>query len=634
MTLSQNVESELKGTPISVRRSCSSVQLISLIRFIELLNSLLPITAAAWDMGDTVTCTPLTRVSVLTEVTNWAGNSNSSCVFWMNGLAGTGKSTIARTVCRHLEKSEGRLGASFFVSRQDQARRDASNIVRTIAHQLALHQRLFGEALCSQLRDRPLSTPRSLEKQISDFIVHPAAALPMSDQAPLLVVIDALDECLWDNRGPGGNLVPLLVRGLLTLSGRLKLFLTSRAESAIERMFDQLTTTDAHIVVKLHELDKSMVQADIMTYLRDSFEKLRATMPRRLELSHWPSSDNLEQLVRQSGVLFIYASTVVRFVGSRHHSPRNRLAQVLGQQRVGPLTDTYKLLDDLYLQVLEEAVGIRTRDATEKHRPDEVDMLCRRMKAVVAVIVLAQVPLQVDAVATLSGIEFDDALLAMESISALLLLEDEEPVHVFHPSFPEFILDPDRCCDPRLSVEPDVQHSSLALRCLVVMNESLCYNICDLPDPDVANSDVVDLGTRLSAHVSDAVRYACCHWIFHVGKARSASSQLREELASFCRRHLFHWLEVLSLLRFWSSTESGVLGVIAWCDVRSIVSLHRYATDRVYYCRSLRSTPVAFVLPNFYKTRCGSSSCTAFRYDPTPSISITVFWSRCRHARY
>jgi hypothetical protein len=564
----QNVESELKGTPTSVRRSCCPVQLVSLTWFTELLNSLEPVTAAAWDMGDVITCTPLTRVSVLTDASNWASRLDGSCVFWMNGLAGTGKSTIARTLCRHLEKSEGRLGASFFVSRQDQNRRNASNIVRTIAHQLAVHQRLFGEALCAQLRDRPLSTPRSLEKQITDFIVHPAAALPLGNQAPLVIVIDALDECHWDSQGPAGSLVPLLVRGLLTLSGRLKLFLTSRAESAIERMFNQLATTDAHIVVKLHELDKSMVQADIMTYLRDSFARIRAKMPSMLDLCDWPSSTDLERLAQLSGVLFVFASTVVRYVDSRRYGPRDRLAQVLEERKIGP-TATYKYLDALYMQVLEEAAGIRARSAEEQQdEPDDVDAECERVKAIVAVIVLAQIPLQATAVATLSGVNRDDALITMASLSALVLLEDGEPVRVFHPSFPDFVLSPQRCQESRLLVEPNDDHRSLAVRCLCVMNECLHYNICNLSDPDVANADVMDLETRLSAYVSDALRYACRYWMVHLVKAGSASSQLREELAIFCRKHIFHWLEVLSLMRSWSPIESEMLGVITWCEVR------------------------------------------------------------------
>jgi hypothetical protein len=489
-------------------------------------------------------------------------------VFWMNGLAGTGKSTIARTLCRHLEARK-QLAANFFVNRQDQARRGEENIVRTIAHQLAFFDHSFGDALCAQLRDLPMSASRSLSKQITDFIIGPAAALSTSDQSPLVIVIDALDECNLDARErPAGDLVLLLVRGLLTLSGRLKLFLTSRAEPAIQQMFDQLSTSRAHTVVELHELDKSIVQADVTTFLRQSFDQMRLEMP-KLDLSHWPSSDDLEELVQLSGVLFVYASTVVRYVGSRRYGPRDRLAQVLGQQRIKPLTAPYKLLDSLYMQVLEEAAGLRTRSHVESgYDLNEVDAFCQRVKAVLAVIVLARVPLQAGAVAVLSGVENDDASLTIDHLSALLLVKDGEPVRIFHPSFPDFVLDPSRCYDSRLVLIPSVDHGSLAFQCLRVMNESLRYNVCELSDPDMPNADVVDLGIRVSEHVPDVLQYACCYWMAHVIASGSPSSQVLEELAIFCDKHLFHWLEVLSLLQFWSSIDSDALKAIEWCKVR------------------------------------------------------------------
>jgi hypothetical protein len=545
---------------------------VSLIQWTELLKDLDPVTSAAWDTGKvTTTCTPLTRVSVLTEVSKWAGSSDGSCVFWLNGLAGTGKSTIARTICRHLEKSEGRLGASFFVSRQDQARRNASNIVRTIAHQLALHNRSFGEALCMHIRDYPaLTTSRSLEKQITDLIVTPAAALPVNNQCPVLIVIDALDECPWDSRGwPAGELVLLLVRGLLTLSGRLKLFITSRAEPSIQRMFNQLTAGRAHMVMKLHELDKSMVQADIMTYLRNSFEEIRANMPSALDLCDWPLTEDLERLVKLSGVLFVFASTVVRYVGSRRHGPRARLAQVLEERHLG--SSAYRFLDALYMEVLLEAAGITA--AVDQHdASDDEDVECQRIKAVVSIIVLAQVPLQPSTVAALSGVDRDDALITIASLAALLLLEDGQPVRVFHPSFPDFVLSHERCHDSRFFVESDVEHRTLAIRCLRLMNQCLRHNICELSDPDVPNLDVADLESRLSEHLCGALRYACCFWMIHLTKSGDPDSYLWDELSTFCSKHLFHWLEVLSLLQFWSAVDSPILEAINWCEVR--YSLH------------------------------------------------------------
>jgi pantothenate kinase-related protein Tda10 len=46
------------------------------------------------------TCLPDTRVGFLREIYNWASGQDERCIFWLNGLTGTGKSTIARTVAR------------------------------------------------------------------------------------------------------------------------------------------------------------------------------------------------------------------------------------------------------------------------------------------------------------------------------------------------------------------------------------------------------------------------------------------------------------------------------------------------------------------------------------------------------
>jgi hypothetical protein len=58
-------------------------------------------------------CLENTRVDLLREIQKWATDPYGKDVFWMSGRAGTGKSTIARTVAYELAK-QGCLGASFF----------------------------------------------------------------------------------------------------------------------------------------------------------------------------------------------------------------------------------------------------------------------------------------------------------------------------------------------------------------------------------------------------------------------------------------------------------------------------------------------------------------------------------------
>jgi hypothetical protein len=513
--------------------------------------------AAAWTMLPM--CTPSTRVSVLHEIETWVETLNGPCVFWLNGLAGTGKSTIAATVCERLNEKH-LLGASFFVSRQQADTRDASNIVRSIAHGLASGNRLISEALCATLRDNSVSVSRSLDKQIADFVTKPAHVL--DDQSTLVVVLDALDECLLDVRGrPGGELVPVLVRQLLSLSGRLKLFITSRNELPSQQMFMKLSATAQQQITKLHDLDSAIVQSDIRTYLVQSFDTIREDRSSDLPFPNWPDEDDLHRLVLLSGLLFIYAATAVRFLMSRQHTPADRLSQLLEQQETSDRASRHDDLDKLYTRIL--------RDAVETSEAVVNTELCKRLHDVVAVIVLAQTPVHIDALAIISGVELNKVRIVLHCLTSLLLVNTDEPVRIFHPSFPDFMKDDSRCKMEALRVNPPVDHGVLASRCLSVLNHTLHYDMCDIRNPAVGNENVPDLDERLRMKVPswNAVRYACCFWPTHLVECETPSNNLLEMLDDFCRKHLFHWLEVLSLIEELPSLEGKLLHVIEWCKV-------------------------------------------------------------------
>lgn len=61
-------------------------------------------------------CIPGTRVDILQQIMEWSKSSSGPSTFWLSGMAGTGKSTIARTIARTLYVQKC-LGASFFFSR-------------------------------------------------------------------------------------------------------------------------------------------------------------------------------------------------------------------------------------------------------------------------------------------------------------------------------------------------------------------------------------------------------------------------------------------------------------------------------------------------------------------------------------
>jgi hypothetical protein len=494
-----------------------------------------------------------------------------------SGLAGTGKSTIARTLCERLEK-ERCLAGSFFISRQQNARRDAGGIVRTLAYLLSQHDSDFRAALLELLRKDVVFAGGELVEQISRLIVEPLRRMKRT-HGSIVLVIDAFDECDKDDGQEGGQLLPLLIDVICELDLPIKLIVTSRPERTIVNML--INNERSNLVHRddLQAIKSTDVQADIRLYLTDEM--------RRIALRHgileWPLTYDLDELVRRTGVLFVYASTVIKFVGEDRFSPRSRLQVVLrtSQGKSGSVKP-YEMLDNLYMQLLYTAVQKSGKQITysctllPQSSPLVDAELCRRLQMVVGTIVLLQDPLASNALAgLLYGEDKEETQMTTHMLSAVLLVNEGVPIRILHPSFLDFFLDNTRCSDPRFQIYQGERHLHLALGCLTVMNEYLRHNICHIEDPSLLNSEIGDLQDRIDKVPAELI-YACKHWIAHL--ARAAHQDLTEQgnswmheikgaLSKFCNAHLLHWMEVTSLLDYLPSAFAGYNDALRWCLV-------------------------------------------------------------------
>jgi hypothetical protein len=129
--------------------------------------------------------------------------------------------------------------------------------------------------------------------------------------------------------------------------------------------------------------------------------------------------------------------------------------------------------------------------------------------------------------------------------------------------------------DAEYTINQPAVHHLLALRCLQVMNRSLQQDICCLGEPSLPHADIADLECRLKRHVSDELRYACEYWHAHLVHVKESINELWHELTTFCMEHIFHWIEVLSLLGLLRSAVVSLPRVIEWCNVRSIYTLNK-----------------------------------------------------------
>ena len=145
----------------------------------------------------------------------------------MNGLAGTGKSTIAKTVAERMF-ADGQLGASFFCSRDFEDRRNLQLIFPTLATQLARKYIEFRSIFARLVRSDPNVAYESLYDQMEKLIVQHLSESSVST----VIVIDALDECEDDE---SASAILSVLGRLVYEIPKVKFFLTGRPESQIGR---------------------------------------------------------------------------------------------------------------------------------------------------------------------------------------------------------------------------------------------------------------------------------------------------------------------------------------------------------------------------------------------------------------
>jgi len=424
-------------------------------------------------------CLKGTRTAVLNEIERWAGDFDQAPVYWLNGLAGTGKSTIAQTIAERLF-ANGQLGASFFCSRYYTDRSHLRSIFPTLAIQLARKYAGVRSILIPLIQSNPGIAHEPLFNQMDKLIVQ-----PLKDSATSTVfVIDAIDEC---GDGEPASVILSVLGRLVSEIPRVKFFLTGRPEPRIREGFRLPLMVEATDVFVLHGVEPSQVNNDIRLFFRHNFSDLAR---RRRGLDDWPTEEQLDQLCERAAGLFVYAVATVKFVGHVHNSPKKQLDLLLQSPQSSDCEaecefKTGATLDSLYASILQETFG---KD-NQKDDP--------KIRSVLGAVVLAANPLSPSSIATLLGFDIEEVFPLLSSMCSLLIFQEDvdHPVRPFHKTFPDFIVDPTRCTNQRFLISPLDHHSQLLVHCLKLMSHRLAKNLCNLPGA-VANAEVKDLQER------------------------------------------------------------------------------------------------------------------------------------------
>ncbi|EMD31454.1 hypothetical protein CERSUDRAFT_144952 [Gelatoporia subvermispora B] len=494
----------------------------------RLMTQLQHVPDAGIDAQAGAECMQGTRVALLDDLKDWSLDSAAPRIFWLDGMAGTGKSAIARSLCLILRRA-GIFGGSFFCSRGTN-RDDIKRIIPTLAVSLAYQFPAYKWALMEVLRKHPDAGHDKVEFQVERLLRSPLREA-FGDVLPTLVlVVDALDECADEDA------TSTILTHLLQVSSwmPIKFFVTSRPEQHIRSRFD-MEGAGIRRILRLHEMEDSIVEADIYIYighrLREVRQFMAASDPSYPFPPKWPTQTDIATLAHQAGKLFIYAFTATGYIQKTDPVERLRrftgLKITAGRPMNGPL-------DDMYTFILDKALDPKQYEAEE---------LCS-IRRILAAILTVREHLSLNVLAELIDIPPQRIRIMLQALHTVVYVPPQDHdgvVSTFHASFGDFLTTPERA--GQFLIDRQAVHRDLADGCIRIMDSDLLhFNVSGCQTSYLPNEK------QKCAALPKQLTYACIHLYDHIAALEDASTQLQCLSTVLFRKFLF-WLEVLSTLR-------------------------------------------------------------------------------------
>ena len=429
------------------------------------------------------------------NIREWAeGTTTENQIFWLADRAGTGKSTVAKQIVEDW-KSEGKAVVSFGFSITAVDTKFNAKFCQTVAAKVA-DLRDFGSfrsTLAEAVRKNLALETLNFNEKFEELLLAPLEKA----NNPLLIVIDALDEC--DKRDRSELLSVLL--GKLKGLPMVRVMITSRPEPDIVEKLNH------HELVRSSKLqgdgDIDMTTEDIQRYISSMF-----TNSRKLHSiqSYAP------KLAKSSNGMFIYASTAYKY-----------LEDSLDLDAALATIERINGLDGLYSQIMERAI------------PEDDAVSLQAVHSIIQVILAAQRPLSVSEIQAL--LKKGQAVQSVVDVLASVLSNGagDTPIEILHPTFQEYLTDRRR--SGIYFVDVNTGHKSLAIGCL-----------------NIWGAKSVKFPNETSDAIAPILQYAVLSWPIHAAAAISGTndqddiSSLESLLLSFFKNDLIDWFEWIVLL--------------------------------------------------------------------------------------
>jgi len=484
-----------------------------------------------------------TRISRLKEIVDWVCNKSEEKgllqrnIYWVYGLPGIGKTSLAHSICESLHDQK-KLAGAFFCRRDDPKLSEHRNIVPTLIHKLAVILPPFRTIVANCLRSDPNLTPESMKgPRFLDLLDK----LPKRPNDFLVFVIDAFDECGDYRSRP--SLLKLLTDAV-TRASWLKIIITSRPETDIRRFFTQSSYLGYDLATDQEASN------DLQTFARSEFDPVGRKRYLSEDLSEpWPEELLLNRVISRANGLFIFIKTLA--LALEHCDDPTETLQAACEDSAGVgLEALYKL----YSSILKSRIV---------HRKDEFQRMIGVLLTAAPHRALCE-----ETIAELAGVKLNLVKTWVDDLSSVLYRDEgtNRGIRVRHLSISDFLVS--KHCPPDYQINFQDTNVQLGIDCLKTMVRQLRFNICGLEDSRFANADIKDLPSRIIKNIPDCLQYSSLYWSNHLCVAPDNDPRVWDSLEEFFEGlcPLF-WIEVLSILGMVPMGAPSIRRVISWAKV-------------------------------------------------------------------
>ncbi|GKZ38124.1 hypothetical protein AbraIFM66950_010094 [Aspergillus brasiliensis] len=465
-------------------------------------------------------CLEGTRVDLLKDIAEWIDSEHDEGIFWLSGMVGTGKTTVARTVARDFDR-QSRLAASFFFTDATGDANSADIFASTVSCQLANFDTSMKNAIQDVLERCPLLPFQGLSEEWTRLVQEPLAAFTKKpDQNPVLIVVDGLDLCPEKD---DQRLIIRLLSGLAqACNNKVLVFLASRPESAIRRELSGIQ----HRKLKLQDIDRKTIESDIEIFMKHEIGKIVAPLD---DENEWYKGI-IGTLTTLAGGLFLWAAAACQYIRDAKSSQvmRQRLQTIREERREkGSPTE---LLYQMYTSVLNGSVNSAWNEDEKYTYWDSIwRVLCaclyafgRPSKAVLARI-----------------LQIDDIDTMLEDLHSILNIPEDADKHIrlVHDSFFGFVHNSEH---PSLHLTPQQTCCMLADGCLDLLNEACGQDGGKLP---YFHQHGAEQKTQI---VPPELQFACTRWVEHLHLGQASLSRDSKAFV-FLETHSKSWIQLLTL---------------------------------------------------------------------------------------